>query len=374
MRRLDRYILRQCLAPLAFAVTVVTLVVWLTQSLQRLDVLVEDGSSFASFASISILIIPSLLSVIIPFALFAAALFALHRMHADSEIAVMFAAGVSPWRLAAPLLAVTAVAAAATLWVNVDLMPRSYRALKQIVADVRADFATAVVRSGEFTTIVDGFTIYVDEVRPGGRFLGVLINDYRNRDRVETYMAQKGLLRDTDDGPVLFLANGNAQLTNEQGEIDVVPFDETAVNVDEYGRGAGPLQLELTERYLSELFNPDLDNAWDRENVGKLAAEGHNRLASPLYAFAYVLLAIQALVSGAYSRRGYAARIAVACAVAGGLRIAGFVAQSAAAGTGANWLQYLVPGGACVALAVLISLRRPPRFTAPRSAAALGAG
>lgn len=81
--------------PFLVATGIVTIIVWLTQSLQRLDIIVEHGQTLTMFGWISLLIVPSLLAVIIPFGLFAATLFALHKLHSDSEIAVMFAAGVS---------------------------------------------------------------------------------------------------------------------------------------------------------------------------------------------------------------------------------------------------------------------------------------
>ncbi len=373
MRSLDLYLFRQCLSPLVFAVAVITLIVWMTQSLQRLDILVEHGSGLALFAWLSVLIVPSLLSVIIPFALLGAALYALQRLHADSEIAVIFAAGVSRWRIAAPLLIITAAAAAATLWVNLDLMPRSYRALKSAVAELRADFASTVLRGGEFTSVIDGLTIYVERAEGGGRFEGLLVNDFREPERPEVYMAQKGLLRETTAGPILLLVNGNIQRTESDGEIEFINFRDTVVNIASLKSAGGDHQLELTERYLSELFNPDLDDPWDRENAGRLIAEGHNRLASPIYAFAYALLAVHALIGGPYSRRGHARRIALAAAGAAAMRIAGFVLQGAAAESGANWLQYALPLGAVLVLGFLISdwprARAADRPRAPQWAA-----
>jgi lipopolysaccharide export system permease protein len=356
MSSLDRYLLRQCIVPFVIATLVITAIVWVTQSLQRAEMFVERTEGLAMFARLSLLLVPSLLAVIIPFALFMAALYAIQRLHSDSEIAVMFASGVGRLRIAAPLLVVAAGAAAATLWVNLDLMPSSYRSLKREIADMRADFASLVIRSGEFTTVANGFTVYVEEARPGGQFKGLLVNDYRKGDYAETYMAQRGALRETNSGPVLHLLNGNIQrVARYTGAVDFIRFDETVVNLGVLAGNAGELQLELTERYLSELFNPERDNAWDQKNAGLLIAEGHNRLASPLYSFAYVLIALSALIGGPYNRRGYAVRIALACAAAGGLRVIGFVVQATTADIGHYWLQYAVPAGATVAVFALLA-------------------
>lgn len=366
MRSLDAYIFKQCASPLVLILAVTTAIVWMTQTLQRIDIMVEYGQGFGVFALISILIIPSLLAVIIPFALFGAAVYALYRLHSDSEVAVMFAAGVSRWRIAAPILLVAFLGALGSLYVNADLMPRGYRQMKRIVADVRADFATALVRSGEFVNVSDDFTVYVDDAGSGGLFVGLLINDHRNPSDPRTYMAERAVLRDTQNGPVLFLKRGNIQtIDKDTGEVNLVRFEDWAINIGSFNDGAGELQLEFTERYLGELFNPDMSKPFDRANVRKLKAEGHARLASPLLVFANVMIALYAVIGGVYSRRGYALRIAIAAGAVFVTRVAAFVAQGFVETTGAYWLLYATP--LAVIVAISAALFRPLR--APRNAA-----
>lgn len=360
--------------PFLFATLVVTAIVWLTQSLQRIDILIEHGASLALFGWLTVLIVPSLLAVVIPFALFGAALYALHRLHSDSEIAVMFAAGVSLLQVARPVLLIAAVAAAATLWINLDLMPRSYRVLKREVAEIRADVAAAVLRSGEFMTVREGFTVYVDNVQPGGALTGLLVHDYRNGENAETYMAQRALLRETDSGPVIYLVNGNVQRTNRKtGSVDIVNFDRTAVNLGAATDSPRALQLEMTERYVGELFKPDLADDYDRENARRLIAEGHNRLAAPLYAFAYALLAIFALIGGPYDRRGYVVRIALACAAAGAVKVIGIVLAGVAADLQQFWLIYAPPALTIAVALGLLMVAGPGARIAPVEAPADGA-
>lgn len=361
MNSLDKYILRQCTTPLVLILIVTTTIVWMTQSLQRIEIIVEYGQGLGIFLYLSLLIIPSLLAVIIPFALFGAVVYALFRLHSDSEIAVMFAAGVSRWRIAAPLLLITVLAALMTLYVNVDLMPRTYRVLKQTVAEIRADFASALLRSGEFVSLSDGVTIYVDEARPGGQFVGMLINNYSKAEMRETYMAERAILQETSTGPLLLLKNGSIhRAAPYSGKVDIIRFQDWAVNINAITDTPGEFQLELTERYLGELLNPDMSKPYDRANVYKLLAEGHARLSSPLYAFAYVLIALYALIGGAYTRRSYFMRVAAAGAVIFSLRIAGFIIQGLAGSAGAVWMVYTPPLAAIGAATFL--LFAPARF------------
>ena len=282
MNSLDKYILRQCLTPLIFILLVATMLAWTTQSLQRVDILVEYGQGFGVFAYLSLLIIPTLLAIVIPFALFGACVYALYRLHSDSEIAVMFAAGVSRWRLALPILLITLVGALFTLYMNADLTPRSNREARRHVVEIRADLASAVIRSGEFTTFSNNLTIYADEARPGGQFVGLLIQDTRTPTEPKTYMAQRAVIQETEQGPVLFLRNGNIQhLTPKSEAPSIIPFDELALNVSQY-KPTGEFVRELSERYPRELLNPDLSEPYARLNVNKFKAEGHARFAGPL--------------------------------------------------------------------------------------------
>ena len=345
MKRLTRYIITQTLGPLFATTIALTAIVWMTQTLQRVEILVERGQSAGVFLYVTILLIPSLLAIITPLALFAATLYALNRMQTDSELVVVQAAGGGRWRVAGPLLVIAFFGAMITLWVNLQLMPASYRTMKERVADIRADIATGLLRSGEFSTPVRGVTFYAENVARGGQFSGVLVHDSRDPDGAETIIAESGLFQETPDGPRLTLARGNTQQKDpETGEIRILEFQQFSIDMSRYEKRGGELQLELTERYLSELLNPDMANPWDVENAGRLVAEGHSRLASALYNFAYVLIAVVAIIGGGHSRRGYGRRIVIAVVAAITMRVLGVIAQSAASETAfLNPMQYAVP-------------------------------
>jgi lipopolysaccharide export system permease protein len=107
-------------------------------------------------------------------------------------------------------------------------------------------------------------------------------------------------------------------------------------------------------------------------------AEGHARLATPLYNIAFMALAVSAIIGGGFSRLGYGRRIAIFFGIAAIVRILGFVAQSAAeANVWLNILQYAVPLGATAfalrgifrqRVSRFIDIRRRPARIAPMPA------
>ncbi len=355
MTRLDRYIFSQSLQPLLLITISVSAVIWLTQLLQRVDLVVEEGGSLWSFFQVGILIIPSLLAVIIPFAVLATTLYLLNRLMADSEIAVMACAGASRLRIARPLLVLGFAASLVTLWINVDLMPRGYREMKQIVREVRADIARSLIRSGEFATAIDGLMVHAEEVRPGGQFLGLLVYDFRDPEKPVTYMAESGLYRNSEYGPRLHLANGNIQRLNNDGEIEIVRFIETAVDMTDYQKLEINPVLEETERYINELLFPDMTKDYDKARADRLIAEGHARLATPLYTLFFVFIASALMLRANFNRFGYSKIIQRVVVIAIVVRVFGYFWQNLSASMPLfNIVQYAWPLGASMIAFVLL--------------------
>ena len=93
MSRLSFYVLKQLIGPVALFAFLMTCVVWLTQSLQLLDLVINRGQSAPTFVYLTILILPTLLVLILPIAFFFGVLYSLSKLNSDSELVVMASAG-----------------------------------------------------------------------------------------------------------------------------------------------------------------------------------------------------------------------------------------------------------------------------------------
>src|ERR1700734_1704810 len=116
--RLDRYIFRQLFWGLIAVTTGLTALIWLTQSLRFVELVVNRGLSMLVFMHLTGLLIPSFIAVILPITTYVVIQFIYHRLAGDREVTVMRAAGLSPWALARPALAVALVATVVGYWLN----------------------------------------------------------------------------------------------------------------------------------------------------------------------------------------------------------------------------------------------------------------
>jgi lipopolysaccharide export system permease protein len=371
MRLIDRYLLRQLLGPVILATLALTAVALLSQSLAGLDLIVNQRQSAVVFLKVTLLYMPQLINLILPIAVFVAALVALNRLHTEQEIVVCFAGGMSRWRVISPAIRLACTIALLALLMNLFIQPLSFRTLRQELFEVRTDLAATLVREGEFTEPAPGLTVYAQSVDGQGNLRNLFIHQIKPDGGTTTYTAEAGRVGRAQGRPVLFMRSGTNQEFSSRGVLNYLTFDEYIFDLEPLSNSDEMIHYKPSDRFIHELFFPDLQQDWERRNRLDLLAEGHARIASPLYNIAFMALALNAIIGGGFSRLGYGRRIAIMGGVAAAVRLVGFLFQSGAEDEA--WLnlgQYLVPIGATwVALAQIFRgrinrhidiTRRPP--------------
>ena len=330
MRSLFSYILRQIIGPFLLFTVVLTLVIWMTQSLRLLDIVINRGQSAEIFAYLTMLMLPSLLVVIVPIAFFGATLYVLNRLNSDSELVVMWSAGVSRIQTAIPVICAAAAAMAITYACGLYLMPLGQRTMNAKLFDIRADIGAAILREGTFTSPSDGLTVFIRELAPGGVIRGILVHDNRQPQRPATYLAESGLLAQTPQGPRLIMSNGHIEQAEAGGaRLSMLKFDRYVFDLDQFAGPQRGADRDTSEQYLSGLLHPVA--ALDPRIKSTFLAEAHNRIAAPFYCIAFALIALVATGRGPMTRGTYALRLTAAGLAGALLRLLGYAAQGMAA-------------------------------------------
>jgi len=332
MPRLSLYVLRQLVGPVLLFAFILISVVWLSQSLRLLDLVINRGQSAPVFVYLTLLIIPSLMIIILPIAFFGGTLYGLHKLNADSELVVMSASGYSRWQLALPVLALSGIVVVLTYFCTLYLSPETQRLMKDKVLDIRADIGAAMLSEGEFNTPADGLTVFIRELSSDGHIRGILVHDGRDQKHPITYLAESGMLAQTPGGARLIMKDGTIEQSGQAGaQLSVLRFKRYVFDLDQFSGQAQEPERETSERFLPELFWPQFKKVPAQRVLKIYLAEGHNRLAAPLYPFAFAFIALAAVTRGRRGRGAYALRLTGASMAAGILRILGYGAQGVVA-------------------------------------------
>ncbi len=344
MSLIERYLFKQLLGPTLLATLALVAVALLSQSLGTLDIMVEQRQSAMVFAKITFLALPQLLNMILPIAIFVASLVALNRLHTEQEIVVCFAGGMSRWRVIAPAIKLASLAMLVTLVVNLWVQPYCYRTMRDELFAVRTDLAASLVRAGEFSQPSSDLTVYAQSIDQQGIMRNMFLNQEQAEGGSTTFFARQGKIAKRNGEPILIMRQGSNQELSSEGVLNFLKFDEYIFNLAPFMNTYELVHYKISDRYMHELMFPDLQQEWEQRNQVKMIAEFHSRLSSPLYNLAFMAMALNAVIGGAFSRLGYGRRIAMIAGVAAFVRILGFAVQAACDDNAAlNVLQYAVP-------------------------------
>ncbi len=329
MTLVERYIFTIAGVAFMVALGVLTAVIWLTESMRDFDLMTTKGQSIIAFFHVTGLIIPSLLMVITPIALFIAILFALNKLNGDSELVVSASAGLSPLQLFRPFAALIVIGTLFCGLMSLWAMPWSFRSLRYALSEVHSEFLTRIVRPGAFNIIDYGLYFHYRARGPGGALLGIFMLDMRERGQSNVYIAEKGIATNVGDRNFLVLETGTIQRQDRGSAAPaMVGFDSYALDLSHFGSAADGAPLSPRERTTSDLLNYDVSDPYVKLDEGHFRAELHDRFVAPLYALAFGMIAFAALGAPRTTRQNRGLAIGGAVLAALLLRVAGFGATA----------------------------------------------
>jgi lipopolysaccharide export system permease protein len=321
------YIFRTTLGAFLLIVISLTAVIWLATALRDLDLMTSQGQTLLVFIGITSLVIPQLVLVIAPIALMIAAAHVLNKLANDSELIVMNAAGMSPWRMFRAFAAVAGVVSVLVLVLAAYLSPKCLRDLRRLAAQIRADFVANIVQPGRFISLERGLTFHIRERQPDGLLLGVFVDDRRDPKEQSTILAEQGKIVQNDQGTFLFLQTGNVQRhVADERDPNIVLFDRYAFDLSRLAGGAqiSSLAYSVRERFLWDLIWPDPRDPELRKEPGQFRAELHDRFVAPLYPLAFMIVAFAYLGAPRTTRQSRTWSLISAVGGVATLRIIGF--------------------------------------------------
>jgi lipopolysaccharide export system permease protein len=384
MPRIDRYILTQLLTLFGFFALVLVSVYWINRAVGLFDDLLNDGQTALVVLEFTALTLPLVISVVLPVAAFAATAYGTNRMAGESELVAMQAAGLSPWRLARPVLVFGILVGLMVTVLVHGLVPLARARLADRQAELAENVTAQFLRPGTFQYPGDGVTLFIRDIASDGRLQDLFIEDDRDPNNQTIYTSQEALVVKAETGPVLVLLNGmsqNLQASGKDGEerrLSVTRFKEFSYDIGAMLTPGKAHGRDLRDYGTRQLLDPDAELLKSTGATPEQARrEAHERIAQPLISPVAAMIGFATLLIGGYSRFGVWKQVFWAIL---GLITIQFLTNAAANQAGKNpdlwpvlYLPALIGVGLCCAL--LWQAGRPRRLRGgPVAAPGAGAG
>jgi lipopolysaccharide export system permease protein len=207
VRILSRYLLRQHLAPLAFALAALTALMLLNQVAKQFGHLVGKGLPALAILEVFLLSVPFIVAVTLPMAVLVAVLHAFTRLGQDSEITALQAGGIGVRHMLRPVLAGAAAVSLLSLTWTDQVLPRSNHRLRTLLTDIQRKKPSFTLKEQVINEVVQGqFFLRAARIdAASSRLKDVTIYDLQDADRRRVIAADSGRMAFTPEGTDLHL-------------------------------------------------------------------------------------------------------------------------------------------------------------------------
>jgi lipopolysaccharide export system permease protein len=360
---LSRYVFRQTAGALVLILLSLTGVVWIAVALRQLELMTTQGQDVMRFLAMTTLAIPSMMALIAPIALLIASIHVLNRLNSDSELIVMTSGGMPAWSLIKPLGTLALLVSIGVGFVNHVAGPWAQQKLRELAVQVRTDLMAQVIQPWRFTSPEPKLTVHIRDRAPTGELLGLMMHDARDPKQVVTYLAERGRIIKQGDAAYLRMENGHiVRRLDSDASPQIIVFERYAVDINKLEQRADQVVVvRPRERYTHELLEPDPNDVVFKMNPGSFTSELHDRLAGPLYTFAFALMVLAFMGQAQTTRSSRTQAVILAFAIGVFYRVVGImIANYVVVRPKMALLLYAPPAIAALAAATMIQWRLYP--------------
>ena len=315
INKIDRYLLRLFIVPLAMALAIAAMLLLLERMLRLFDLVINQGGPVGVVWQLLGNLVPHYVGLALPLGVFLGVLLAFQRLSLTSELDALMSTGFGIPRLIMPALALAMVLMIINLILAFWIQPYSRYAYRELLFDLRSGALGASIKTGEFNKLGNGFALRIGESHDGGERLVNLFAQKRHDDGTVTAIsAEEGsFMRTNDENTILLrLKDGEIISSSSGGTTPVVlKFDVYDLPIKlpliEKFRARGGANLELT---LPELWRA-LKHPPEGEPLSLYRADFHDRIIRSLSILVLPFLAVPFGVVSKRSGRGFGLVIGV---------------------------------------------------------------
>ena len=291
-----RKLLKDYLVFFCIALISASVVIWVFQAVNFLDIIIEDGRDYLIYLKFSLLNFPKILSKLIPFVLFFSLFYVTIKNELNNEFLILWNFGINKINLVNFYFKFSIIILLFQILFTSYLVPKSQDMARSYLRTSTINFYGNFIKTQKFNDTIKGTTIYSEKKDAQGNLINIYIKK-GEADNFQTIHAKKGILKEINNTPYLILFDGkNIKVNNK--EITTIGFSKfnfalnsSKSNTTTYIKTQELPSIKLIE-CLSIIYkikllsirsqNSSIENC-SAENKINILRETYKRLFIPLY-------------------------------------------------------------------------------------------
>ena len=217
---LFRKLLTDCLIFFLITLFSASIIIWVFQAVNYLDIMIEDGRDYLVYVNYSLLNFPKIVSKVLPFVFFFSFFYVITKYELNNELIIFWNFGVNKIQLINFLLIFSIFLTLIQITLAAFVIPKSLDKARSFLRTSSVNFLESFIKQKKFNDTIRNVTIYSDGKDENGNLLNIYLKKEENINNFQITYAKKGKFVDKNDTQILVLHEGetinfiNNKITN----------------------------------------------------------------------------------------------------------------------------------------------------------------
>ena len=211
-----------------------TLIIWVIQAVNYLDIVTEDGHSFKVYFLFTILSLPKIFSQSLPFVFFLSIFYIVSDFEEKNQLLIYWSHGVSKLQVINKIIQLSIIFVLVQIFFSTIVVPFTQDKSRSFIRNSNLDFFPNLIKPKKFIDTVKDLTIFIEKKNDDNSYDNILLKDESNRNNTQIIIAEKGKIILKDNKKILILDNGEIIRINKNNKTTSFNFKTTQFDLEKY--------------------------------------------------------------------------------------------------------------------------------------------
>ena len=226
---LYRNILIDCLIFFFIALISSSIIIWVFQAVNYLDLIVDEGRDYQIYFKYILLSFPKIISKLIPFVIFFSIFYVISKYEINNELMILWNIGINKIEFVNFFLKFSFIILITQLFLTIYLVPASLEESRSIIRDSEINIEEGFFKSKKFNDTIKGLIIYVEEKDKNNFLRNVYIKKQINNNLFQITFAKQGKFITRGNDTILELYDGRT-INENNGKDSYFTFSKSDFN------------------------------------------------------------------------------------------------------------------------------------------------
>jgi len=211
----------------------ISLIVWVIQAVNFLDIVTEDGHGFRVYFLYTLLSLPKIFSKILPFIYFISIFYIILKYENNNELIIFWTIGIKKLDFVNILLIFSIFYLILQLTLTTFVVPKTLDKARSYIRSSNLDLYSSIIQEKKFIDAVKNLTIFVEEKNINGELKNIFLKEQIKDNEYQIIFAKKGIIVNKNNKSNLLLFDGKI-INNTNDKTNSFEFSETELNLSKF--------------------------------------------------------------------------------------------------------------------------------------------